>query len=33
MSNASRTFLMDLNSLNYDKDLLELFGIDENNLP
>ena len=33
VTNASRTMLMDLRTLKYDKDLLDLFGIPEDILP
>ena len=33
VSNASRTMLMDLETLSWDKSLLDLFGISENTLP
>ncbi len=33
VSNASRTFLMDLQTLEYSQELLDLFGIDKSSLP
>src|SRR4030043_1849856 len=33
VSNASRTMLYNIHTLNWDKDLLEIFGIPENMLP